>query len=210
MSVNPAQQLQQLSMLRGTRPSMPQSAQPIQDPRMQALQQYMQMKGGQAPPNMPQQMPNGQGGTRPMTLPENQQAIEGMEAGQNEAYPNDTNAYFRDPVDQDDDNIDQERSADDQMMDELNTADTRRPTYVDNKGNPSPNEQYTDEDMLQGVRNKIDDPIINFSSNIQEAQKQLSQHPTENNILEFIDLHGEENLPDELKEPDVGDPSGNR
>lgn len=206
--IDPAQQLQQLSMLRGTQPPMPQSAQPIQDPRMQALQQYIQMKGGQTPPNIPQQMPNGQGGTRPMTLPENQQAVEGMEAGQNEAYPNDTNVYFNDPVDQDNDNIDQERSADDQMMDELNTAETRRPTYVDNKGNPSPNEQYTDEDMLQGVNDKIDG--AQFSGDPESDKKMLMDDPSETNIEAFIKIHGEENLPDDLQEPDAMDPADNR
>lgn len=206
--IDPAQQLQQLSMLRGTQPPMPQSAQPIQDPRMQALQQYMQMKGAQQAPAMPQQMPNGQGGTRSMTLPENQQAVEGMEAGQNEAYPNDTNAYFNDPVDQDSNNIDQERSADDQMMDELNTAETRRPTYVDNKGNLSPNEQYTDEDMLQGVSDKIDG--AQFSGDPETDKKMLMDDPSETNIEAFIKIHGEENLPDDLQQPDAMDPADNR
>lgn len=153
-------------------------------------------------------MPNGQGGTRPMTLPENQQAVEGMEAGQNEAYPNDTNVYFNDPVDQDNDNIDQERSADDQMMDELNTAETRRPTYVDNKGNPSPNEQYTDEDMLQGVNDKIDG--AQFSGDPESDKKMLMDDPSETNIEAFIKIHGEENLPDDLQEPDAMDPADNR
>lgn len=156
MSVNPAQQLQQLSMLRGTQPPIPQQAQPVQDPRMQALQQYMQMKGAKQPPNMPQQMPNGQGGTRPMTLPENQQAIEGMQQGSDEAYPNDTNAYFRDPIDEGADEIDQERSADDQMQDELNTAADRVPTYVTSKGQPSPDEQYSDEDLLRQLAEILD------------------------------------------------------
>jgi hypothetical protein len=207
--INPAQQLQQLSMLRGTQPPMPQSAQPIQDPRMQALQQYMQMKGAQPGPNLPQQMPNGQDGVRPMTLPENQQAVEGMDLGQIEAYPNDTNAYFRelDP-EQDEDNPDQERDADDRIMDELNTAETRRPSYVDNKGNPSPNEQYTDEDMLQGVSDKIDG--AQFSGDPESDKKMLMDDPSETNIEAFIKIHGEENLPDDLQEPDVSDPAGNR
>lgn len=206
--IDPAQQLQQLSMLRGTQPPIPQQSQPVQDPRMQALQQYMQMKGAKQPPNMPQQMPSDQGGVRPMTLPENQQAVEGMEAGQNEAYPNDTNAYFRDQTEQDPDLINQEQSADDQMMDELNTAETRRPSYVDNKGNPSPNEQYTDEDMLQGVSDKING--AEFSGDPERDKKMLMDDPSGTNIEAFIKIHGEENLPDDLQEPDVSDPSGNR
>lgn len=154
--IDPAQQLQQLSMLRGTQTNIPQQAQSIQDPRMQALQQYMQMQGARMPPNLPQQMPDSQGGVRPMTLLENQQAIEGMQQGSDEAYPNDTNAYFRDPVDEDADNIDQERSADDQMQDELNTAEDRVPSYVTNRGQPSPNEQYTDEDLLRQLVEMLD------------------------------------------------------
>lgn len=127
-----------------------------QDARMLAIDKYMQMQGNQLPPNLPQQMPNGQGGVRPMTLPENQQAIEGMQQGSDEAYPNDTNAYFRDQSEQDPDLINQEQSADDQMMDELNTAEDRVPTYVTSKGQPSPNEQYADEDLLRQLAEMLD------------------------------------------------------
>lgn len=153
MSVNARQTFPKMAL---PQMAIPQQLGEPQDARMRAIDQYMQMRGAQLPPNLPQQMSNSQGGVRPMTLPENQQAIEDMSAGQTEAYPNDTNAYFRDELDSDTDLIDQERSADDQMQDELNTAEDRVPTYVTNKGQPSPDEQYTDEDLLRQLAEMLD------------------------------------------------------
>src|SRR5258708_6575928 len=120
--IDPFQQLQRAQSLQGSQPPMPRQADPGVDPRMQALQQYMQMQGAQQVPNLPRQMPNGQGGTRPMSMQDEQQMADQMQEESDQAYSNDTNAYFRDKSDQGD-NVDQERSADEQAQDELNTEE---------------------------------------------------------------------------------------
>lgn len=208
MSVNPFQQLQRPKSLQGSQPPMPRQVQPGADPRLQAIQQYMQMQGAQQPPNLPRQMPNGQGGTRPINMLDEQQMTDQMQEGSDQAYSNDTNAYWRDKSNQDTDLIDQEQSADDQMQDELNTEEDRVPTYVDNKGQPSPNKQYSDEDMLQGVSNRIN--RAEFTGDLERDKRMLIADPSDTNVEEFVAMHGEENLPDDLQEPDVSDPSGNR
>lgn len=144
MSVDPRQQLQQVSMLRGTQPSMAQQSQPIQDPRSQALQQYMRMKGMQAP-NIP---------TQSMTLPEQADAVDHMtESSEDAKYdengqPIDNGAYFRHLPENDD-------ASDRELDEEIQRDAMRKPSYVDNRGNASPNENYTDEDLLQMLSTMI-------------------------------------------------------
>lgn len=204
--IDPAQQLQQLSILRGTKPPIPNQAQPMQDPRMQALDKYMQMQGAQMPPQMPQLMPNAQGGTRPMSLQDQQQMTDQMGQASDQAYTNNTNAYFKNLDEPDDD--EQVQSAQDAEYDELNTEDDRVPTYVDNKGRPSPDKEYTDEDMLNLVGKQIDGGM-QLSNNVGEAQQQIIKDPSEQNIKNFIEMHGEDNLPDDLRNPDADDPADN-
>lgn len=68
-------------------------------------------------------------------------ALSDMEQGSMEANSNDPNYYFRD-MDNNPDHYDHA------LDDELNMDEPRRPSYVDNRGKPSPNAEYSDEDIL--------------------------------------------------------------
>lgn len=189
---------------------------PGTDPRAQAMQKYMEMKGAQQPPNPGFRLPNPYAGPqRPNATmgpqpTDREDAVNQMAHAAEEDGLTDTNAYFPNASkDYNSDDIDAEldKEMDPDRVNELE-QDRRKPSYVDNKGNPSPNEDYTDEDILQGVSNRINQ--ADFSGDPEKDKKMLIDDPSEDNINAFVKIHGKENLPDDLQEPDGDDPADNR
>lgn len=154
----------------GTRYTKTPNFNPGSDPRAQAIDRYMQMQGsgGTALPNhgfgfaMPndfrdQYQGKSASGTRQGTPDERQGAVEGMARGSEEDGLADTNAYFPDAEkDYNSDDIDAELSKEinPDIRDEWE-RDRRKPSYTTGKGQPSPDENYNDEDLLAKLAKRL-------------------------------------------------------
>lgn len=178
--------------------------------RSKAFDQYMQLMGSQVPGPMPSNRLPLRNQTDIMnafndtTTGDSQYKDIMDQMGDDTSDPN---VYFEAPnldnVMGDNPSADINKEARDQEI----RDNMRRPSYVTNKGQPSPDENYTDEDMLGMVGKSIDGGI---SDNLEQAQQQVTNDPSEENIKAFIEIHGEENLPDDLRDPDPNDPASNR
>lgn len=154
----------------GTRYTKTPNFNPGSDPRAQAIQRYMEMQGsgGVALPNrgFGFSMPNDfrdqyqgkpAGGTRQGSYDERKNAVEGMARGSEEDGLADTSPYFPDAEkDYDSDDVDAEldKEINPDIRDEWE-RDRRRPSYVTGKGQPSPNEDYDDEDLLAKLAKRL-------------------------------------------------------
>lgn len=126
---------------------------PGQDPRVQAIQHYMQMQGAQQPPQMgaPREMayPSSAGKTKRMSRDSQDEMRGEMQFSDSTPDEESANMYFQKGINHNNPDVNQE------LEGEGMRQDMRRPSYVDSKGRPSPDENYNDDDLLSQLAARL-------------------------------------------------------
>lgn len=192
--------LDQLSFGAQPDPSKPKSfipPQPGSDPRAQAIQQYMEMKGAQSMPQMP--------APREMAYPARAGKTQKMNSGAVGEMTDDMHDQFLNGPGEEEANM---------MFDESprNRPQFDQPSYVTPEGKPSPEGQYQnsdDEDMLENIGTAIGTNTNYSDDELKQAQKEAFDEPTDSVLEEFVRKYGWRNLP-QLSYPNHDDPADNK